>query len=368
MICVPDLDRGIDAYAQLGFSVHPGGVHTGRGTHNAIAFNDDDYLELLAIRDKGEYLSNSPYGGLVEFLERGGGLRYVVVQSDDLAADVAAMCARGADVSEATDGGRRTPAGRDLRWKAAMLGDRNLLPVFFVQHLTPVQERRLQVPAAGRHPNGVQRIERSYIAVTDLAGAVESYRRVLGVAPKMERGTVINADMAIFQLGSTGFGLAKPVGPGVCADALERRGPGPFQILYRTAAWTPPRNGSPTTASRRRRGESATPASRPCSSCRSMRAGCMWGLWGWRRGRVAFGRERASALRADRFAYPFAAAGSSSSFLPFSLPWYFLPSAVKESLSPCTVPSSARVLPPVRSVPESIWNSCLSVSSPCAVL
>ena len=234
MICVPDLDRGVAAYARIGFDVHPGGVHTGKGTHNAIAFLEDDYLELLAIRDKGEYLAHSAFGGLVEFLERGGGLRYVIVQSDDLAADVAAMRARGVDVSDPADGSRRTPAGRELRWRAAMLGGRDPVPLFFIQHLTPVAERRLQVPTAGRHPNGAQRIELVYIAVTDLKAEAERYGKVLGAAPKMERGTVINADMAIFQLGPTGLGLAHPVGEGVCADALARRGPGPFQILYRT--------------------------------------------------------------------------------------------------------------------------------------
>lgn len=88
--------------------------------------------------------------------------------------------------------------------------------------------------AAGRHPNGVLRIERVYIAVADLAAAVGQYGRALGLTPKMERGTVINADMAIFQLGPAGLGLAHPVGPGVAADALSR-GPGPFQVLFRTS-------------------------------------------------------------------------------------------------------------------------------------
>jgi hypothetical protein len=27
MICVPDLQHGIDAYMRLGFNVYPGGVH-----------------------------------------------------------------------------------------------------------------------------------------------------------------------------------------------------------------------------------------------------------------------------------------------------------------------------------------------------
>jgi len=263
MICVPDLDRGTAAYARIGFDVHPGGVHTGKGTHNAIAFLEDDYLEILAIRDKSEYLAHSAFGGLVEFLERGGGLRYVIVQSDDLAADVAAMRARGVDVSDPADGSRRTPAGRELRWRAAMLGGRDPVPLFFIQHLTPVRERRLQVPAAGRHPNGAQRIERVYIAVTDLKAEAERYGKVLGVAPKMERGTVINADMAIFQLGPTGLGLAHPVGGGVCADALARRGPGPFQILYRTggmdaaAKWMAGRGLPPPVRGVRNTGEHA---------------------------------------------------------------------------------------------------------------
>ena len=111
MVCVADLGGAMDVYARLGFSVHPGGVHTGKGTHNAIAFNDHDYLELLAVRDRDEYLRNSPYPGLLEFIAAGGGLRYLILQSDDLAAEVAAMRARGVDVSDPIDGARRTPAG-----------------------------------------------------------------------------------------------------------------------------------------------------------------------------------------------------------------------------------------------------------------
>jgi len=47
MICVPDLQQGIETYARLGFNIYPGGVHHGAGTHNAIAFHHEDYLELL---------------------------------------------------------------------------------------------------------------------------------------------------------------------------------------------------------------------------------------------------------------------------------------------------------------------------------
>src|SRR5437867_696215 len=168
MICVPELSQGIDVYTRLGFRVYSGGVHHGQGTHNAVAFFQDDYLELLSVRGGEQQRAST---GLVEFLSRGGGLRYVVVQSDDLGADVAAMRGRGVDVGDPIEGGRRTPAGQELRWKVAQLGASNPLPVLFIQHLIPLTERKRQVFRAGDHPNAVLRTDRVYIAVEDVAKA-----------------------------------------------------------------------------------------------------------------------------------------------------------------------------------------------------
>ena len=236
MICVPDLQQGIDTYRRLGFTISPGGVHPGQGTHNAIAFHEEDYLELLSIRDQDEHLAGHPGGGLLEFLARGGGLRYIAVQSDDLVADVAQMRQRGVDVSDPSAGARQTPTGEALHWKAATLGPRHPLPLFFIEHLTPLPERR-QAAQAGPHPNGVLRVDRVYIAVADVAAAAQTYSHVLGMPPpKVQRGTVIKADMAVFDLGPTGLTVAQPAEPGPAADALARRGPGPFQVLYRTSS------------------------------------------------------------------------------------------------------------------------------------
>jgi catechol 2,3-dioxygenase-like lactoylglutathione lyase family enzyme len=230
MICVPDLQPAIETYTRIGFDVRPGGVHPGGGTENAIAFFQDDYLELLAIRKGEERLAGA---ALTQFLARGPGMRYVAVQSDDLAADVAAMRRRGVDVGDPTDGGRRTPAGAELRWRAARLGPANALPIFFIEHVTLLAERRRG--HTGVHPNGALRTERVYIAVADVAKAAELYSRVLGVpVPRVQRGNVIKADMAVFDLGPTGLTVAQPAEPGPAAEALARRGPGPFQVLYPT--------------------------------------------------------------------------------------------------------------------------------------
>jgi catechol 2,3-dioxygenase-like lactoylglutathione lyase family enzyme len=232
MICVPDLQKAIVTYTRLGFRVHLGGVHPGQGTHNAIAFHQDDYLELLAV-NPAETEAASPR--LVEFIAAGGGFRYVSVQSDDLAADVAAMRARGVDVSDPLDGGRRTPGGQELRWRAASLGSRNPLPLFFIQHFTSLVERRRQVPDPGDHPNGVLRTDRVYIAVEDVNRAAQAYSQVLGLpVPRLQHGNVIKAEMAVFDIGATGIAVAQPTEAGPTADSFSRRGPGPFQVLYRT--------------------------------------------------------------------------------------------------------------------------------------
>src|SRR5262249_19007716 len=204
MICVSDLQQGIDTYRRLGFNITPGGVHPGEGTHNAIAFHDEDYLELLSVRDRDEYLAGHPGGGLLEFLARGGGLRYIAVQSDDLVTDVAQMRQRGVDVSEPRDGARQTPTGPTLRWKAATLGPRRTLELLFIEPLTPLSERR-QAAQAGTPPNGALRVDRVYIAVADVATAAQTYSHVLGMpVPKVQRGMVIKADMAGVHRGPTG--------------------------------------------------------------------------------------------------------------------------------------------------------------------
>jgi Glyoxalase/Bleomycin resistance protein/Dioxygenase superfamily len=95
--------------------------------------------------------------------------------------------------------------------------------------------RALRTEPAGHHPNGVLHLERTYIVVPDLQATVDAYARCLDLpVPPVQRGNVIKADMCIFDVGPVGIGVAQPSGPGPAAEALERRGPGPFQVLYRT--------------------------------------------------------------------------------------------------------------------------------------
>jgi catechol 2,3-dioxygenase-like lactoylglutathione lyase family enzyme len=242
MFAVPDLDQGIAQYRRLGFNMHKGGEHPGKGTHNAIALNNEDYIELIAVRDANEYAKSGAPGtwntGLTDFIAAGGGIRFIAIQSDDLDADVAAMRTRGVDVNDPQPGARRTPTGLELKWKSATLGAANALPIFFIQHLTPMSERRKQIPTEtheNEHENKVYTLERTYIVVKNVEESAALYARVLGLPqPKTVKGTVIMSDMAVFQLGEHGLGVVQPYADGPAAEALKRRGPGPFQALYRT--------------------------------------------------------------------------------------------------------------------------------------
>ena len=237
MICCANLEQGVAQYKRLGFNVQSGGTHPGKGTHNAIAFNEPDYVELLAIRDPAEEKAASGGKGswgadLPGYIKAGGGIRFVILQSDDLAADVAAMKGRGVDVSDVVEG-RRQQDAVEFKWKSAFLGPKNPLPLFFIQHLTSLEARKLvtrhpsPVTEAG-HPNGVRFLERTYIVVHDLEASVAMYSKVLGVSePRMYKGTVIMSHMAVFQFGKAGLTIAHPYAPGPASISLEKRGEGP---------------------------------------------------------------------------------------------------------------------------------------------
>ncbi len=273
MIAVPELSAGIAQYRKLGFDIYEGGVHPGKGTHNAIAFNRDDYIELIAIRDRAEFeaassASGSPDGGLGKFVQAGGGIRYVALQSDDLAADVLAMRSRGVAVNDPVDGSRRTPAGLELRWKVATLRAEHPLPIFFIEHVTPIDVRRSQLPRAGEHPNGVQWVERVYVVTNDLERTAAAYAHVLGVPqPEPHKGTVIMSDMCVFDIGPVGLCVARPYAEGPASEALARRGPGVFQALCRTrsmeaaANWISTQDLPPLARGTRSTGEQAMLAS-----------------------------------------------------------------------------------------------------------
>jgi len=130
--------------------------------------------------------------------------------------------------------------------------------------------REKQRPAAGPASNGVLRIERVYIASRTSRGPPLCTPPARRTAAKLERGTVIHADMAIFQFGPTASAsrnLTVRASPPTPRRARDRSRSVRTSSMDAAAKWMA------TAASRRRRAESATPANTRCSSRRNTRAG-----------------------------------------------------------------------------------------------
>ena len=237
VIAVPSVGRAIHTYTGLGFRIYPGGEHVGLGTRCAIAFHGDQYLELVAIEDAAAHRAAAARSavadaGLADFVALGGGMRAVALASDDLAADVAAMRARGVEVSDSEIVERVLPNGKRLRSLVAVPRG---LPLRFVQHLDDLEARRAQVPARAPHPNGVLEFDRIYVAGANLDAMAAAYHRVLGGdEPQRLPGIIIMANMAMFAFGEAQLVLAEPNADGPTRSALQHRGPGPFQVIHRT--------------------------------------------------------------------------------------------------------------------------------------
>ena len=118
------LDAGNRRVVELtGVTPAFGGVHTGRGTHNALAsLGPPSYLEVIAPDPEQPGVASAL---IPDGLEAGPRLVAFAVGCDDLDAAVTAL--RHADVADVADPfemSRARPDGRVLTWRLAFVGSR----------------------------------------------------------------------------------------------------------------------------------------------------------------------------------------------------------------------------------------------------
>jgi catechol 2,3-dioxygenase-like lactoylglutathione lyase family enzyme len=226
VIPVRDLDTAIADYANLGFTVVRGGVHSGFNTHNAlIAFADGSYFELIGFL-------GSPSGWARwchEALQQGGGLTDFCVQSDDLEQDAAAFSRAGASISAPFAMSRERPDGYRISWELAgnESDTRGRVP-FFIRDITPRDER---VPRERTHTNGAAGVKTLAIVDADLKSIRVIYERALGRSGQLAERADLKADGVSFALGPHELQLLQPHdGSGVAAERLRIRGPSPLEV------------------------------------------------------------------------------------------------------------------------------------------
>jgi catechol 2,3-dioxygenase-like lactoylglutathione lyase family enzyme len=244
VILVSDLEAAIVDYAALGFTVLPGGEHTGGATHNAlVVFADDTYLELIAFKraEPGHrWWRHAAVGeGLVDFALLPGAIEQ----------DIADARARGLSIEGPSPGGRLRPDGQQVAWQLGSPPTPDL--PFLCGDVTP-RELRVPLGAARRHPNGVSGIAGLSVAVANLDASTERYWALLGRSPvEIVPRAPAGARFAAFDLGGAAITLAEPNGLGEASaalqDRLNMRGEGPYALALRTDT---PANAGPLDSAR----------------------------------------------------------------------------------------------------------------------
>lgn len=224
VIAVHDLDKTIDDYAALGFTVVRGGEHPGRPTHNAlVVFEDGAYFELIAWR------SPAPQDRWWQLLDQHGeGIIDFALLPTSTAEVIAAAKARGLELQGPLDGGRLRPDGEKLQWQTGRPHTHDL-PIL-CGDITP---RKLRVPEGEvrQHANGATGVARLTVAVSDLLQSLERYRALLGDGAHIHAAD--GGSSATIALGNSVLELTQT------APQLQSKGEGPFVIALKggTGSW-----------------------------------------------------------------------------------------------------------------------------------
>lgn len=228
VIGVRDLAEASTDYARLGFTVTPGGEHTGGATHNAlVSFQDGSYFELIAFTDPDKPQPHRWWSRVA----RGEGFVDFALLSNDLQRESARLNAAQVE-AEPRDGGRVRPDGQQIAWKSASLSSspRTQLP-FLIEDVTP---RELRVPdgSATVHPLGVSGITGLAVVVKDLTASVSAYAVLLETKGEETQSTVDGASAARrLVIGRQWIELIQPTGDSDLSRYLEERGEGLYEIV-----------------------------------------------------------------------------------------------------------------------------------------
>ena len=184
IIGVQDLEKAAAQFAQkLGLQASGGGIHPSGGTANRIIVIGDTYLELIAVRAPDEAQPS-----ILERLAKGEGYLNVVLASDDIGAEGAAMRERGVPIIGPTPGSLRAADGRSRGWSRIDVEQPVLAQryPFLIQHDSAGAERRHRLAGwttPPEHPLGVTRVLSATIAVADLQEASQRLSHIYGLTP-----------------------------------------------------------------------------------------------------------------------------------------------------------------------------------------
>jgi catechol 2,3-dioxygenase-like lactoylglutathione lyase family enzyme len=236
VIAVRDLAAASDDYARLGFTVTPGGEHTGGATHNAlISFADGAYFELIAFREPDRPQDHKWWG---RFAKGEGTVDFALLsESVDFEGD--RLRQAGIEIDGPHDGGRLRPDGQRIAWRNLGLAAAGAPLPFMIEDVT---SRDLRVPtgAATEHSLGVSGIAGLILLVDDLERASAPYQALLDTPGESSTPTIDAVRRARrFTSGSQWIELAEAAPSAADLQRhIEKRGAGPYEIVLAGGADT----------------------------------------------------------------------------------------------------------------------------------
>ncbi len=227
VIAVPALERAMQTYTKLGFTVTEGGRHA-YGSYNAlIGFADGSYIELLGFYEEAP---EHPWWDLLQ--TRGGGLIDFCMATDDINTDHHELLAAGVASSDLYEGGRARPDGYQVKWiNNKIEGEFQGRIPFIIEDITPREER---LPAEREHANGVTGIDCLTIALSDQRPVPIMTALLGGLAGEHVNRKMLRASGTRLTVGGHSLEYLLPDRDGPLSQHLARKAPAPFALRFKT--------------------------------------------------------------------------------------------------------------------------------------
>jgi len=220
VVLVRDLDKAQHAYARMGFTLTPRGLHT-LGSQNHCLMFGSDYVELLAVPKAHPAMQY-----FTDFLAKGEGLGAIALATDDAGGLHASLAADGIAADAPLDFSRQVEGLGDARFRIVQLPPERSpgCRMFACQHFTRDMVWRTEYQ---RHANGATQIAAVAVVAEDPEAAAASYGKLLAARPQeIEEGLLVrtgSAPIAIasrWKLGHRLHGVGLPLRPRPLVAAL----------------------------------------------------------------------------------------------------------------------------------------------------
>ncbi|MDQ0429664.1 hypothetical protein QOZ98_002492 [Planomicrobium stackebrandtii] len=177
-------------WKEQGFYAAVGGQHINWGTHNALLYVKDCYIEWLSV-EKEQVAAQADHPLTRQLLYDQVGFGTVCLRTDNIESVNDDLNGRGFTTSGVLDAERRTEAGQLIKWKMLFIKEEasaRLPSPFFIEWQETDQERykNLKENGAIQESNKELAIERCVFGVWNPEEAASTWQKLLGGSLELE--------------------------------------------------------------------------------------------------------------------------------------------------------------------------------------